>query len=93
MKRRARPKPPPDRDLPDQEAAELERSVSLPGWRMDGPEFPQHAAVQLLAARWRRTPPEVQQERLADARRGIFWIGGVKKFAREHPLDQQAPAL
>jgi hypothetical protein len=43
-------------DLTDEEAAALERAASPPGWRMDGPEFDwcQDAAVELLAARWRR---------------------------------------
>jgi len=48
--------PRPAGDLTDEEAAALERAASLPGWRMDGPEFDrcQDAVVEMLAARWRR---------------------------------------
>ena len=85
MRRRQPPPAPPGDGLSDDQAAALERSVSLPGWRLDGPDWAhaQHAVVQLLASRWRRTPPEVQQARLDDARHGIYWPAGLKQYARQ----------
>jgi hypothetical protein len=56
MRRRQRPEPPPQDGLTDSQAAALERAVSPPGKRMDGPAFNacQDRAIELLAARWRR---------------------------------------
>lgn len=56
MRRRPRPTPPPSDGLTDSAAAVLERAVSPPGWRLDGPEFAgnQRWVERILAARWRR---------------------------------------
>jgi hypothetical protein len=71
--------------LTDEQAAAYEQYVSAPGWRLNGPDFAPRAAVRTLAARWRRTPPEEQQERLADARRGVLWPGGIRSQAHRYP--------
>jgi hypothetical protein len=68
MKLRQVPPPAPPDGLTDEQAAALERAISRPGWRLEGPEFAgcQEAAVRLLADRWRRrTAGAFQGERPA----------------------------
>lgn len=91
MKRR-RPPPPRVDDLSDDQAAALERYVTAPGWRLDElAGVSPRAVTWLLAQRWRRTPPEIREARLADARRGVLWAAGLRQHAHWYPPEQRAP--